>query len=102
METFKIVVDGVKLNAKQRKEIEAGFEKVFLEALGPEEEIKIGPFPKLPKVKGPLINGKVVLPARLVERPEIEEVMNQVGRAGLVEQAALQPARFEADARLHR
>lgn len=98
METFKIVVDGIELSAKQRKQIEAGFEKVFLEALGPtgEDQVKIGPFPKPGRIKGPLINGKVVLPARLGKGAEIEERLTQIGRAGLVEQAALQPATFEA------
>jgi hypothetical protein len=96
METFKIVVDGVKLSAKQRKQIEAGFEKVFLEALGPtgEDEVKIGPFPKVGRMKKPLINGLYAL--RRAKGPEMKEKLDQIGRAGLVEQAALQPATFEA------
>lgn len=95
METFKIVVDGVKLSAKQRKQIEAGFEKVFLEALEPEEvkKITLKPLPQ-PPVKGPLINGQWALLTRLADGPEIEQKRIQVGRAGLVEQAALRPATF--------
>jgi len=104
METFKIVVDGVKISAKQRKQIEAGFEKVFLEALGPEgeDEVKVGPFPKLGRVKDPGVNGRWVLLSGLADGPEIDEKLTQIGRAGLVEQAALQPATFEANARIDR
>lgn len=104
METFKIVVDGVKLSAKQRKQIEAGFEKVFLDALGSdgEDQVKVGPFPKLDRIKGPLINGRYALLAGLADGPEINEMLTQIGRAGLVEQAALQPATFEANARIDR
>lgn len=104
METFKIVVDGVKLSAKQRKQIEVGFEKVFLEALGPggEDEVTLQPFPKLSRIRGPLINGRYALLARLARGPEMKERLAQIGRAGLVEQAALQPATFEAKARANR
>lgn len=97
METFKIVVDGVKLSARQRKQIEAGFEKVFLEALGPEgeEEVELLPFPKLPGIKGgPLINGQWALLTRHADRQGIKEKRIQIGRAGLVEQAALRTETF--------
>ena len=98
METFKIVVDGIELSAQQRKQIEAGFEKVFLEALGPtgEDKVEIGPFPKVGRLKKPLINGIVVLDAHLAKGPEMKEKLTRIGRAGLVEQAALQPATFES------
>lgn len=98
METFKIVIDGVKLSAKQRKQIEAGFEKVFLEALGPEgeEEVDVGPFPKFARVKADLINGRYVRLAALARDPEMPGRLAQVARANLIEKAALDPATVNA------
>src|SRR5262245_32552220 len=100
METFKIVVDGVKLSAKQRKQIEAGFEKVFLEALGPagEEEVRVGPFPSFARVKAELINGRYAILAALAGDSEIQGRLNQVARANSIEKAALDHATVDAKA----
>jgi hypothetical protein len=97
METFKIVVDGVKLDAEQRKQLETGIERLFLEIIGPdgEKQIKLGPYPKLPRVKAELINGRYAILA-LEREHEMEDKLTQIGRAGLIEQAALQPATFKA------
>ena len=63
METFKIVVDGIEIDAKRRKEIEANLEKAFLETLRLQaKDVEIQPVrPAKPLIKRPLINGVEIL-----------------------------------------
>lgn len=74
METFKIVVDGIEIDAKRRKEIEANLEKAFLETLRLQaRDVEIRPLrPVKPLIKRPLINGIEIM-HRLTDQQRIAD-----------------------------
>jgi hypothetical protein len=83
METFKIVVDGIEIDAKRRKQIEANLEKAFLETLRLQAKgLEIEPIHQAKTlIKGPLINGKEIM-LRLNRQREINESLGGVRGPG--------------------
>jgi hypothetical protein len=85
METFKIVVDGIEIDEKRRKEIEANLEKAFLETLRLQaKDFRIQPLrPAKSLIKRPLINGIEIM-HRLAEQQEVpgEKFNRETGPGG--------------------